>query len=950
MLLQTATIWIDAPQQSQLAKCLLDGGSQRSFIREDISRALKLPVVGSEVIKLHVFGSVTHQRVTAKKVKANLCNLKTNESVKVELLETPTLCSSRLKTADEKLRQALNDKGLQVADIPVRGMETEELGILIGGDYYWSIVTGHTERLEKGLVAVESKFGWLIQGVVSVPVINVTVEPIEVKVFHLSVGEEQMLTDQLRSFWETESLGINMDTDKAPDMETLKCFEECVQFKNCRYEVSLPWKDNAYNLSKNYDNALNRLKSMTRRFQRNDSLYNQYNNVMCEYLAEGIIEKVDDLKMEHPVYYMPHHPVIRENRSITKMLVVFDASSNEKEMLSLNDCLHTGPNLNPDLLNILIKFRQHKIAMMADVTKAFLQISLNKRDRDVLRFLWLKDKPSPSEEIKVCVMRMTRVPFGASASPFLLAATIKHHLKKYEHLYPNEVKKLNECLYVDDLITGVEHVEDAIKLFNRTNEIMAGASMTLCKWNTNSQELQNVWNKWNAEIVNIKEQNPLKVLGLSWKPYSDQFMFETEDIIEHLDKKCDTKRGVLQTAARIFDPIGFLSLFTIRVKCLFQTLWERGISWDENLPLDLQAKWHQWCSEIPCLKSISVPRRYDAEEGEGVDADIVHREIHVFSDASEQGYCAAVYLKCIKSNGHCITSLVASKTKVAPLKKLTLPRLELMGALIGARLGKNVRINLEVTENEVYFWTDSMIVFHWIRSSANQWKQFVSNRVMEIQNLSIPENWRHCAGKNNPADRGTRGTSAQALKEDALWWHGPEWLMDESTSAQIEDIDSVPECVVENAVTEPENDLQPLFELSRYSRLNKVLRITAWILRFIQNARKNYIYKGELRTEEICKAEEYWIRVTQHNSFSQEISNLSSDMPVNRHSKILTLIPFLDVNGLLRVGGRLQEANWSYTQKHPFILPGNEKFSELLIRKAHEDVMHSGLQATLSSA
>lgn len=378
--------------------------------------------------------------------------------MKVELLETPTGCSSKLKTADEKIIQSLNDKGLQVADTPVRGMETEELGILNGGDYYWSIVTGRTERLEKGLVAVESKFGWLIQGVVSVPVMNVTVEPAEVDVFHLSVGEEQTLSDQLRSFWETESLGINMDTDKNPDMDTLKSFEESVKYKRGRYEVSLPWKDNVFNLSNNYNNALSRLNNMCRRFQRNDQLYEQYDNVMCEYLTEGIIEKVDNLTTENLVYYLPHHPVIKENRSTTKMRVVFDASSHEKDMLSLNDCLHTGPNLNPDLLNILIKFRRHKIAMMADVTKAFLQISLNEKDRDVLRFLWLKEKPSPSVEIKVCVMRMTRVPFGASPSPFLLAATIKHHLRKYENLYPNQVKKLNECLYVDDFITGAESV------------------------------------------------------------------------------------------------------------------------------------------------------------------------------------------------------------------------------------------------------------------------------------------------------------------------------------------------------------------------------------------------------------------------------------------------------------------------------------------------------------
>lgn len=174
VLLQTATVWIDAPRQSQIAKCLLDGESQRSFIREDISKALNLPVVGTEIIKLHVFGSVNAKRMTARKVKATLRNLKPNVCVDVELLETPSVCSSPIRMASENIRRSLEAEGFQVADHPVRGMEQEALGLLIGGDYYWNIVTGNTKRLDNRLVAVESKFGWLIQGTVSIPVMCVT--------------------------------------------------------------------------------------------------------------------------------------------------------------------------------------------------------------------------------------------------------------------------------------------------------------------------------------------------------------------------------------------------------------------------------------------------------------------------------------------------------------------------------------------------------------------------------------------------------------------------------------------------------------------------------------------------------------------------------------------------------------------------------------------------------
>lgn len=956
VLLQTATVWVDTTRQSQITRCLLDGGSQRSFIREDISKALNLPVVGTEIIKLHVFGSENAKRMTVKKVKASLRNLKTNVSVKVELLETPSVCSSNIKMANEEIRHTLEAKGFQVADHPVRGMEQEGLGILIGGDYYWNIVSGNTERLDNGLVAVESKFGWLIQGTVSIPVMNVTTETVDVNALHICVGEEQVLTEQLRSFWETESLGIT-DIKQNPETDALWKFEQSVKYLQGRYEVSLPWREENINLATNYCTARNRLNGLVKRFHNNNELYEQYDYVIQEYISEGIIEYVTNVETENPVYYLPHHPIIKESRSTTKLRIVFDASSHERESRSLNECLLTGPNLNPDLLSILIKFRQHRVAMMADITKAFLQIGLNERDRDVLRFLWFKERPTPYEEIKVVIMRMTRVPFGASASPFLLAATIRHHLKKYEERYPEEVKVLDECLYVDDFITGADDVENALKLSQRAKEMMSSASMKLCKWNTNSSELQNEWKQRNKdEILEIKGLNPLKVLGLTWNRVTDEFMFETNELIDFLQNKRDTKREVLQAAARIFDPIGFLSPFTIRVKCLFQEMWERGISWDEDLPSDLAQTWHQWCSEVPYLKRINISRRYDNDVemkcNETSVNTTVEREIHVFTDASEKAYCAVAYLRCVKKNGECKTSLIASKTKVAPLKKMTLPRLELMGALIGARLGKFISNNLNVSENEMYFWTDSMITFHWIRSSSKQWKPFVENRVIEIQNLTLPENWKHCSGKENPADRGTRVMSAQALQKETFWWHGPEWLKD---GLQTHDIESqtmketdVMEYVVQKTMIDPDCKVAPLFDLNKYSGLNRVLRITSWIQRFVHNARTQEKRYGPLCTDEIQQAEQYWIKRTQSDSFSKEMDSLLKNDDVNRNSKIISLKPFLDECGILRVGGRLQETNWSFTQKHPYILPCNDVFSELLIRNAHEEVMHSGLQATLN--
>ena len=533
---------------------------------------------------MYVFGSKTPQRITCRKVRARLRNIKNNQSIDVQLLETPKLSSSMITAPNENIRKDLEAKGMSIADVPITGMESMELGVLIGGDQYWKMVTGKMERLNEGLVALESVFGWLVQG--EVTTLNIITEVVDIEVMHISVGEEQALSDQLRNFWEIESLGIHMkEMNSEKEEMAVKLFKENVKFIGERYEVTLPWKDEQVNIASNYVTAKNRFDSLIRRFKNNPTLYDKYNEVIQDYMAQDIVEPVENNETNGPVYYLPHHAVLKEEKATTKLRVVFDASSHEKDSQSLNECLLSGPNLNPDLLGILIKFRQHKIAMMSDIKKAFLQISLNKIDRDVLRFLWTQEKPMLQNEIKVTTLRMTRVPFGVSSSPFLLAATIRHHLRQYEEKYPYVVKSLDECLYVNDYITGIETKENASELRTQAREIMASAGMDLCKWRTNNKDLQAEWSKEDTE--EIKTSSLLKVLGLVWRPETDDFIFDMTDLLEHVKDKRPTKRSVLQTTSRIFDPIGFLSPFIIRVKILSQEMWERGLEWDEDLPKDL---------------------------------------------------------------------------------------------------------------------------------------------------------------------------------------------------------------------------------------------------------------------------------------------------------------------------------------------------------------------------
>lgn len=909
-------------------------------------KALGLPVLGKETLHLHTFGSAAPVTVQRNIVKVSLQNVwNTQQKTEIEAVETPQVCTAVIKIPSEPIQEELKK------NFPLDGPDDAELSLLIGADYYWQVVSGKVQRITESLVAIESSFGWSLQGPISSSSVTDTT------CMHISLEVDTKISEQLHAFWEVESLGIvNEKTQSPAETEALQNFEQTVTYKNGHYEVELPWRHDKPALPDNFRVAKRRFESLKRRVKKDATLNYRYNDVITDYLQQGICEDVTEntAAEEHPEtvkYYMPHHAVLREEKATTKLRVVFDASSG---CPSLNDCLLTGPNLNPNLLDVLIKFRLHQIAFTADITKAFLQIALAEKDKDAVRFLWLHGPPNKNCEDELRIMRMSRVVFGVSPSPFLLAATVRKHIAQYESQQPRVVEALRDSLYVDDFISSSSNVDEAFSVSTTAKEILSHAGMNLCKWVTNSPDLRAKWTQ--HEVEHTKETdaggNVLKVLGLVWRSEKDEFVFDLKGLLDIVKGKENTKRSVLKTSARIFDPIGFLTPFTIRVKCLFQELWERGISWDEQLPTDLAEKWDQWCAELPRLHLVAIPRWYHIE----IQPKSQTLKLHIFCDASEKAYSAVAYLQGPNKDGDIVTCFVASKSKVAPLKKMTLPRLELMGALIGARLANNLLKPLNMEKNHLHMWTDSMIVFHWIRNTAQKWKPFVSNRVTEIvyQSLSNPEQWSHCSGKNNPADLPTRGQSVDNLIQSQLWWRGPPSLLSTDQAESIDEdfvadevnseLRSKYQTAVQLTSTEP---AEPLLDLDKYSRLKKVLRITAWVNRFIANARSSQKTQGELTSQELTAAEVYWVKMTQEQSFSQEISQLASGQNISRDSKIKDLKPFLDENGLISVGGRLQHSDFSFREQHPYVLPANHRYSELLVQHCHERVMHSGVRDTL---
>ncbi|GFY17733.1 uncharacterized protein TNCV_1074681 [Trichonephila clavipes] len=331
---------------------------------------------------------------------------------------------------------------------------------------------------------------------------------------------------------------------------------------------------------------------------------------------------------------------------------------------------------------------------------------------------------------------MTRVLFGVKSSPFLLAATIKYHLKKYVDIFPDILNHLNQSLYVDNFLCGNVSVQAALTTCIESKQIFEDASMDLRKWRTNSSELN---------------QSHLGTF---------------------LSKRINTKRYLLQAAGRLFDPVGFIGPYTIRIKCLIQEIWCLGLNWDDKLLKQLEASWNKWCNEINYLSEIKIPRYYFQNF---LPSNATTIQLHYFSDASKKAYETVAYLRIELNYGNIISSFVASKGRVAPLKTLSIPRLELMAALLSARLSDKIATALILPVSRFY-WTDSSITCYWIKGDFNKHKVFVKNRIKEIQKLSDPKEWRYCKGKDNPADLISQGLPLNDLKNNKMWWHGPKWL------------------------------------------------------------------------------------------------------------------------------------------------------------------------------
>ncbi|XP_068717114.1 uncharacterized protein [Montipora capricornis] len=444
ILLQTARANVRSPHggNSCNVRILFDSCSQKSYISSRLRSKLSLRPIGSDTVLIQTFGNNEPSLKQCSIVQFAL-ECQDNLTVFINAYEVELICGPITNQTIEIAQQYYPHlQGLPLADHS-RGDEDLEIDVMIGADHYWSVAQNH------------------VLSTVNVShVLKTECQIIEENL----VSDDFLLKEELSKFWDYDTLGV-----KDSEGDFLEDYLIKVKFNGIRYEVSLPFKTEHPIIPDNYLLAQNRLVSSLQRLRSKPGLLQQYDSVIKEQLNAGVVELIDkchDLDtLPGTVHYIPHKEVLKEDRITTKLRVVYDASAKCHNEPSLNDCPLPGPALTPLIFDVLLRFRLHKVVLIGDLEKAFLNIEVNPAERNLLRFLWVDDINSPNPE--VITLRFTRLVFGLVCSPFILNVTLRNHLTWYENIDPEFVAAVVRALYVDDFASGENSVTKCFELYHK---------------------------------------------------------------------------------------------------------------------------------------------------------------------------------------------------------------------------------------------------------------------------------------------------------------------------------------------------------------------------------------------------------------------------------------------------------------------------------------------------
>ena len=904
---------------------LLDSGSQISLIKQETAETLGLKGKDASVTITKVGGE--EETLKTKQYTIQLTSIDDNKRFTVKAIGIPTISDEITTINTSHLPELL---GLPDAKFHRRKGHVD---LLIGIDHA-HMHTGDTRQVEHLLVR-NSPLGWVVFGGNPTATSDVT------RILHVRFATPVDLSD----FWTTETMGVMVkpcvcDADKLSQTERKErrmIEDSCVKIGN-QWMIPYPWQKNPNLLPDNKPLAMKRLESLENRLKKNPGQGEAYNKQMEEMEQMKFsrkLSKEEEQAYQGPVHYIPHHAVIRPEKKSTPVRIVFNSSSEYKGH-KLNDYWRKGPDLLNGMFGVILRFREREVAIMGDISKMYHRILIPMQDQHVHRFLWRNFETDREPDVYV----KTVLTFGDKPAPAMAQIALRKTAQLNKEEYSQAAEVLTNNVYMDDICESVDTVKEAKRLTKEMDEVLKTGGFSVKGWISNKMLTEGV--KPDTEKgISVCEGEVEKVLGTTWNCKTHKFHFEVRasllKLIEthhHAPLKM-TKRMILSQVAQIYDPIGLAAAFIVKAKIGVQQLWQLGVEWDEDLPPAIQRKWISLFQEMKELENVSFERCLLAANGQEAPA------LCVFADASQEAFGTCAYVRQKRSDDVYNVKFIAAKSRVAPLRQLTIPRLELQAAVLASRLAKSIQEESRIQFGNVYFFTDSTITLAWIQSPSRNFKPFVSSRIGEIQSDTDPSQWRHIPGEDNVADDLSRGITVNELS--GRWMKGPEFLRlpqeqwPNGTPPPPKDEDMErrqTKLAVSVATVKAEDAIDP----STFSNWRRLIRVTARIRRLAEKIRlrrnRQEGKEGPLSPEELHRAEIFWIKQAQ--------KTLHSRM---EKGEFKSLSPFKDDKGIIRVGGRLDKAIVSYEEKHPALLPSEHKISLLITEHMHR-LGHTGVATT----
>ncbi|XP_073789840.1 uncharacterized protein [Danio rerio] len=943
VMLKVVKVLLHSGRKTMETHAVLDDGSERTLVLQPVVQQLQLSGT-PELLSLQTIHQC-HTELIGSSVSFEVSSV-SNPSKKFAIhnaFTAPGLCLAEHHYPVAALQRAYR----HLKDLPLPPMDKVRPLLLIGSDmpHLLTPVQPVCKGPPGGPIAVRTQLGWSLQG----PMSPMQPSRGSQQCLHImSVPTCDNLFQHVERLWQVDTLPYNtkMVTRSKQDKEaytllqnaTVRVTVDCVR----RYATPLLRRTPRTLLQADKTAVLPSLRRTERTLERDPDRAKIYCSEISKLESAGYVAKItaEEANQSEESWFIPHHMVHHNGKD----RIVFNCSFQHHGQ-SLNDQLLPGPTLGPSLLGVLLRFRQHTVAISGDIKGMFHQVRLLPGDKSVLRFLWR----GMCREVEPEIYEWQVLPFGTTCSPCCAIHALQHHVQEHKEGKTELVDIVEHSFYVDNCLHSVPTASEAKVIVDGLRQLLSEGGFEIRQWACNvpsvTEHLPSDARSASSERWLAQSSTDLQepTLGLRWDCINDTLGYNLRSV-ENVEP---TLRNMYKTLASQYDPLGFITPFTTRAKVIIQDLWKHNLGWDDPIePSHLRDTWLSWVEELPTLTKIHFPRAYTPAAADNPSAI---RELHVFSDASERAYGSVAYLRTTDEQGQIHITFVSARSRVAPRKCLSVPRLELCAALTGAQLGKVIQTELTLPIHKVTFWSDSTTVLYWLTSESCHYKVFVGTRVAEIQTLTEMAEWKYVESHHNPADHITRGLTLTEIAGPHQWSSGPAFLIQSPDQwPSMPQTKAEPDC----------NELKKSAFIGTASSPSVSLPVPGnfhtW--QELVKATSKSLHGAAADTDSSIKASEYieaeklLLAQAQMDSFPMEVQHLKAGHPVSPNSRLGSLAPeYDDATGLIRVGGRLRRAtDLDLEAIHPIILDPSHHITKLLIKETDQQLLHPGSERVLA--